>query len=212
MRVFCDVTQLTGISQSVLTYQFDTAPDYSSLLRANTPVSRMMSTYTSRGPGQSYLKVVLAERINNLVALNDLDLEINPLKVYQKMLNEIERRDGSLPADLPRAVTAEQAAENKTVQKIIESRFTMLTDIANSFLTTIIEGLEEIPYGIRWICKQIRSLSKRKYPDAQDHTICTLIGGFFFLRFINPAIISPHMYMLIDSAPGDRPKVTLIYV
>ena len=172
----------------------------------------MMNTYTSRGPGQSYLKVVLAERINNLVALKDLDLEINPLKVYQKMLNEVERRDGTLPADLPRAVTAEQAAENKTVQKIIEPRLTMLTDIANTFLTTIIDGLEETPYGIRWICKQIRSLSKRKYPDAQDHTICTLIGGFFFLRFINPAIISPHLYMLIDSAPGDCPKVTLIYV
>ena len=156
--------------------------------------------------------MVLAERINNLVALKDLDLEINPLKVYQKMLDEIERRDGSLPSDLPRAVTAEQAAENKTVQKIIEPRFTMLTDIATTFLTTIIEGLEETPYGIRWICKQIRSLSKRKYPDAQDHTICTLIGGFFFLRFINPAIISPHLYMLIDSAPGDCPKVTLIYV
>ena len=174
----------------------------------------MMSTYTSRGPGQSYLKTVLAERINNLVALKDLDLEINPLKVYQKMLNDLESHDssGAYAQKLPRAVTAEQAAENKTVQKIIEPRLKMLTDIANSFLTIIIQGLEETPYGIRWICKQIRSLSKRKYPDAQDHTICTLIGGFFFLRFINPAIISPHLYMLIDSAPTESPKTTLIYV
>ena len=67
-----------------------------------------------------------------------------------------------------------------------------------------INGLEETPYGIRWICKQIRSLSKRKYPDAQDHTICTLIGGFFFLRFINPAIVTPRSYMLIEQNPGDN--------
>ena len=172
----------------------------------------MMTTYTRRGPGQSYLKVVLAERINSLIELKDLDLEINPLKVYEKMVAEIEESQGSLPPNLPKGVTAEQAAENETVQQIIAPRLTMLMEIANSFLTTIIEGLEETPYGIRWICKQIRSLSKRKYPDAQDQTICTLIGGFFFLRFINPAIVTPRSYMLIDATPAENPKRTLTYI
>ncbi|XTI88092.1 Rho GTPase activation protein [Cenococcum geophilum] len=203
---------LLTMFQSVLTYQFDNTPDYSSLLRANTPVSRMMTTYTRRGPGQSYLKVVLAERINSLIELKDLDLEINPLKVYEKIVAEIEESQGSLPPTLPKGVTAEQAAENETVQQIIAPRLTMLMEIANSFLTTIIEGLEETPYGIRWICKQIRSLSKRKYPDAQDQTICTLIGGFFFLRFINPAIVTPRSYMLIDATPAENPKRTLTYI
>jgi Ras GTPase-activating-like protein IQGAP2/3 len=197
--------------QSVLTYQFDNTPDYSSLLRANTPVSRMMTTYTRRGPGQSYLKVVLQDRINSLIELKDLDLEINPLKVYEKMIVELEDQ-GKLPADLPRAVTAEQATENERVQQIIAPRVTMLMEIANNFLTTIIKGLEETPYGIRWICKQIRSLSRRKYPDAQDQTICTLIGGFFFLRFINPAIVTPRSYMLIDATPAENPKRTLTYI
>jgi Ras GTPase-activating-like protein IQGAP2/3 len=117
--------------QSVLTYQFDNTPDYSSLLRANTPVSRMMTTYTRRGPGQSYLKVVLQDRINSLIELKDLDLEINPLKVYEKMITELEDQ-GKLPADLPRAVTAEQATENERVQQIIAPRVTMLMASAGS--------------------------------------------------------------------------------
>jgi Ras GTPase-activating-like protein IQGAP2/3 len=157
------------------------------------------------------LKVVLAERINSLVAVNDLDLEVNPLKVYDKMIRDLEL-NGALPPGLPRSVTAEQAAENPDVQRIIDPRIRTLTDIGNSFLDTIISGLEETPYGIRWICKQIRSLSKRKYPDAQDHTICTLIGGFFFLRFINPAIVTPRSYMLIETNPGEHPRRTLTYV
>lgn len=41
----------------------------------------MMTTYTRRGPGQSYLKSVLADRINSLIEHKDLNLEINPLKV-----------------------------------------------------------------------------------------------------------------------------------
>ena len=61
--------------------QFETSTEFGSLLRANTPVSRMMTTYTRRGPGQAYLKSVLSEKINSLVEHKDLNLEINPLKV-----------------------------------------------------------------------------------------------------------------------------------
>ncbi|KAJ5683923.1 GTPase-activating protein [Penicillium maclennaniae] len=203
---------LLTMFQSVLTYQFDNTPEYSSLLRQNTPVSRMMTTYTRRGPGQSYLKQVLADRINSLIELRDVDLEINPLKVYESMVKQIEEETGSLPDYLARSVTAEDAEANEQVQAIIAPRLKMLTDIANGFLTTIIESVDETPYGIRWICKQIRSLSRRKYPDAQDQTICTLIGGFFFLRFINPAIVTPRSYMLIDATPTDKPRRTLTLI
>lgn len=203
---------LLTMFQSVLTYQFDNTPEYSSLLRQNTPVSRMMTTYTRRGPGQSYLKQVLADQVNSLIELRDVDLEINPLKVYESMVKQIEEDTGSLPSYLQKSVTAEVAAENEQVQAIIAPRLKMLTDIANTFLNTIIEGLEETPYGIRWICKQIRSLSRRKYPDAQDQTICTLIGGFFFLRFINPAIVTPRSYMLIEATPSDKPRRTLTLI
>lgn len=203
---------LLTMFQSVLTYQFDSTPDYSSLLRANTPVSRMMTTYTRRGPGQSYLKVVLQGKINSLIELKDVNLEINPLKVYASMVEQIEIETGEIPPHLPKGVTAEQAAENMQVQEIIAPRLKMLMEIATSFLETIIKGLDETPYGIRWICKQIRSLSKRKYPDAQDQVICTLIGGFFFLRFINPAIVTPRSYMLIDGTPAEHPRRTLTLV
>jgi Ras GTPase-activating-like protein IQGAP2/3 len=151
---------LLTMFQSVLSAQFETATEFGSLLRANTPVSRMMTTYTRRGPGQSYLKSVLAERINSLIEHKDLNLEINPVKVYEQMINQIEEETGSLPANLPRGVPPEVAAENIDVQTIIAPRLTMLMEIANSFLVTIIESMESVPYGIRWICKQIRSLTR----------------------------------------------------
>ncbi|KAG5221785.1 glyceraldehyde-3-phosphate dehydrogenase [Salix suchowensis] len=151
---------LLTMFQSVLSAQFETATEFGSLLRANTPVSRMMTTYTRRGPGQSYLKSVLAERINSLIEHKDLNLEINPVKVYEQMVNQIEEDTGSLPPNLPRGVAPEIAAENPDVQAIIAPRLTMLMEIANSFLLTIIESMESVPYGIRWICKQIRSLTR----------------------------------------------------
>jgi len=145
------------------------------------------------------------------------------------MINQIEEETGSLPPNLPRGVAPEVAAENLDVQAIIAPRLTMLMEIANSFLVTIIESMETVPYGIRWICKQIRSLTRvrvtvvflsllcsvlqqRKYPDATDYAICSLIGGFFFLRFINPAIVTPQAYMLVEGVPAKHPRRTLTLV
>lgn len=76
------------------------------------------------------------------------------------MINQIEEETGSLPDNLPRGVAPEEAAANVDVQAIIAPRLTMLMEIANSFLLTIIDSLESVPYGIRWICKQIRSLTR----------------------------------------------------
>ena len=55
---------------------------------------------------------------------------------------------------------------------------------------------------------------QRKYPEATDYAICSLIGGFFFLRFINPAIVTPQAYMLIDSLPtsAKHPRRTLTLI
>lgn len=85
-------------------------------------------------------------------------------------------------------------------------------NVADSFLTTIINSLDQVPYGIRWICKQIRSLTKRKYPDASEYAISSLIGGFFFLRFVNPAIVTPQAYMLVEGIPSTNPRTTLTLV
>jgi hypothetical protein len=81
-------------------------------------------------------------------------------QVYEQMITQIEEETGTLPEELPRGVGAEAAAANSDVQGIIAPRLNVLMEIANSFLSTIIETLESVPYGIRWICKQIRSLTK----------------------------------------------------
>ncbi|KAI8890682.1 putative ras GTPase-activating protein sar1 [Backusella circina FSU 941] len=207
-----DENLLLTMFQRVLAAQFEATEDFGSLLRANTPVSRMLTTYTRRGPGQSYLKAVLSDKINELIEHKNLNLQINPLKAYEEIVQQLEREKGELPADFPRSVTPEVAESNPQVQALIKPRIETLVNIANQFLTTIINSLDQIPYGIRWICKQIRSLTKRKYPDASESAISSLIGGFFFLRFLNPAIVTPQAYMLIESFPDSHSRTILTLI
>ena len=61
------------------------------------------------------------------------------------MITQIEDDTGTLPPSLPRGVAPEVAAENADVQAIIVPRLTMLMEIANTFLTTIIESMETVP-------------------------------------------------------------------
>ena len=195
---------LLTMFQSVLSAQFECATDYGSLLRTNTPVSRMMSTYTRRGPGQSYLKRVLSPRINEVVAMHDTDLETNPQRIYEQLCAEGRCERANLP---PEEVTA-----LPEVQVVLRPRAEALCRIAGGFLDTVVGSLPLIPYGIRWICKQIRGLTRRKYPQLPDAALCSLIGAFFFLRFVNPAVVTPQACMLVDEAPSLNPRRTLTLV
>ena len=91
-------------------------------------------------------------------------------QVYEQMIQQIEEDTGSLPPSLPRGVPPETAAANSDVQAIIVPRLTMLMEIANTFLSTIIDSMETVPYGIRWICKQIRSLTRVRSKHQKDRT------------------------------------------
>jgi Ras GTPase-activating-like protein IQGAP2/3 len=197
---------LLTMFQAVLAHQFDTTKEFSSLLRANTPVSRMMTTYTRRGPGQSYLRSALSESLNSIIEQKDLNLEINPLKVYDELLDPTDD-----PFNRP-SVTADEASKHPKVLELIRPRHVKINQLATDLLNTIIDSIQMVPYGIRWICKQIRQLTKRKYPEASDAAVCSLIGAFFFLRFVNPAIVTPQAYMLVDKLPSDNSRRVLTLI
>ncbi|KAJ7384204.1 hypothetical protein OS493_022832 [Desmophyllum pertusum] len=84
--------------------------------------------------------------------------------------------------------------------------------MASEFVAAITNSLFQVPYGIRWLCSTIVCLVKEKYPNVCDTNITSLIGGFFLLRFLNPAIVTPHAYMLVSKPPSQcaRRNLTLI--
>ncbi|VVT56078.1 uncharacterized protein SAPINGB_P004789 [Magnusiomyces paraingens] len=198
---------LLSMFQAVLAHQFENATEFSSLLRANTPVSRMMTTYTRRPPGQAYLRSCLSNNLNKIIDQKDLNLEINPLKVYDELMDNNEDPFTSRPH-----ITPDDAFKNPQVQAFIKPRLIELDNLANDLLNTLILSLDSVPYGIRWICKQIRLLTRRKYPTASETAVCSLIGAFFFLRFVNPAIVTPQAYMLVDKFPSDNSRRILTLI
>ncbi|CAO3610790.1 unnamed protein product [Mucor fragilis] len=185
---------LLTMFQNVLAAQFEAATEFGSLLRANTPVSRMLTTYTRRGPGQSYLKSVLSKRINELIDQKDLNLQINPLKVYDEVI-AAKSREGTLPPGFLKSVTPEIAAENSEVQAIIKPR---------------LFGDDSIRHSLDLQANQIPHQAQIPASNRKRHILTD--RRLLLLRFINPAIVTPQAYMLIDSYPGPNPRTTLTLI
>lgn len=191
---------LLTMFQSVLSTQFKVTSDFSSLLRSNTSISRLMSTFSRRGPGQSYLKRLLAGHIQRVTTL-DTDLEINPMKIYERMVAKGQIAEG---------IPMEKLLVNPLVQEHIKSHVDILLELCNTLLGDIFVCIDHVPYGIRWICKQIRGLARRRDPTVTDSILCSLVGTFFFLRFVNPAIVAPESNLIAATAPQPHIRRTLV--
>lgn len=85
-----------------------------------------------------------------------------------------------------------QAEANPRVQQLIQKHIPILQEYVLVILKQLKECINEVPFGIRWLCKATRALVQEKFPEAEAETINAFVGGFFFLRYINPVIVTPH--------------------
>ena len=48
-----------------------------------------------------------------------------------------------------------------------------------------------IRYGMRWICQQLVLLGGRRFAEADRTKLLSLVGGYIYLRFFNPVVVTP---------------------
>ncbi|KAL6051145.1 Ras GTPase activating protein ira2 [Balamuthia mandrillaris] len=92
----------------------------------------------------------------------------------------------SLEIDPDRVMNAEKLQLKQNTQT--------LNDVVLMFLDKITGSLSQCPPTFRYICSQLRAKVIQKFPEHKY----TVIGGFFFLRFICPAIVAPDRYNIVD--------------
>lgn len=94
-----------------------------------------------------------------------------------------------------------------TPDEIDQNTINLLSSCEKIF-NTIISSKDLLPPEIRRICKELRDRVKEKFPNA----VHTCVGGFLFLRFITPSIVSPEGFQLVDveiSVEKRRPLILI---
>ncbi|XP_064394192.1 uncharacterized protein LOC135341540 isoform X2 [Halichondria panicea] len=196
---------LLSMFEHALTFEVQEATEINSLMRANTAITRMMTQYCRRGPGQEFVKSSLGETIKKLVNY-DGSMEIDPLKIYQEMIENEEVK----PSEANNLY--QDAEAHPKVQELIQKHIPILQEYVLFILKRLKEIINEVPFGIRWLCKATRALVQEKFPEAEVDTINAFVGGFFFLRYINPVIVTPHAYRLIQNPPPKQARRNLTLV
>merc|ERR1712137_327040 len=165
--------------------------------QAETFLPKMINSYNKRKQGVEYLRTTLEPLLKEFTKISQ-SLELNPLQVYQTMINEHEIATGDR-SPLPRGVSAEEAAENPEVKNIINERLAQLEEVCQRFVDGIIKSLDQLPYGLRWLMKQLRELCLKALPDTTDDDISKVTVYFVYYRFINLAIVTPDAYNIADN-------------
>ena len=93
----------------------------------------------------------------------------------------------------------------------LEENLENLTFVVSKLWEIIQSSINSVPISLKIIYRKISKMSRKKFADVEN-AHHSAIAGFFFLRFICPAILSPKLFGLIQSHPtsGTERKLTLV--
>ncbi|PVU87392.1 hypothetical protein BB560_006497, partial [Smittium megazygosporum] len=94
-----------------------------------------------------------------------------------------------------------------------QNLYLSLLQIVASLLNRIESSIDSFPTGLREISCAIKDAASQRFPSLSEKSICSLVGGFFFLRLINPAIMIPEKIFTDSTASkfsSSRKLLTLV--
>jgi len=160
--------------------------DLSGFLENNTVITKVIVTYCRREQGQEYLASILSDLIQETVNQSSQEIiEISPVRLHMLMTGKNASSD-------------EEALQNAEVKRKVQEHISKLLQLADNFLNRIVSTVEQLPYGLKWICKKISEISTAKFPGAKREAVQRVIGYFVYYRFINPAIITPENFGIVS--------------
>eukprot|EP00656_Telonema_subtile_P046328 TRINITY_DN5272_c0_g1_i1.p1 TRINITY_DN5272_c0_g1~~TRINITY_DN5272_c0_g1_i1.p1 ORF type:complete len:1086 (+),score=432.55 TRINITY_DN5272_c0_g1_i1:162-3419(+) len=184
--------------------EFKKADRIQIVLGGSSSIVQTMNAYMRRASNTEKLVAILGPPMSNIVG-NTSPFELNPIKVYI----EVCGIKNIIPDS---AATPMQVLRDKDVIERLTLRTQMLRDFTKTFLDAIINSLEEIPYGVRWLCKQIHTQAGLCFESAEYGTKMSLVGSLLFMHWVNPAICFPESVKLVDQEvdPDLRQHLVLV--
>lgn len=127
-----------------------------------------------------------------------MDLETDPVNIYHKSINLEESRTGR-PSARKHTASSQEALADAEVRDTFIQHLKRLREVTERFLTAIISTLEEMPYGVRFIAKELKQSLEGNFPEEPKQNIVKIIGNFIYYRYLNPAIIAPEQYDVVET-------------
>uniref|UniRef100_A0A3Q3JBN9 IQ motif containing GTPase activating protein 2 n=1 Tax=Monopterus albus TaxID=43700 RepID=A0A3Q3JBN9_MONAL len=173
------------------------------IVTGNPTVIKMVVSFNRGARGHNTLRQLLAPVVKDIIEDKNISINTNPVDVYKAWVNQLETATGEA-SKLPYEVTPEQAISHEEVRHRLEASSQALRSATDKVLNSIVSSLDNIPYGMRYIAKVLKSSLHEKFPDASEDELMKIVGNLLYYRYMNPAIVAPDGFDIIDMSAGGQ--------
>uniref|UniRef100_A0A3B5MDU2 IQ motif containing GTPase activating protein 2 n=1 Tax=Xiphophorus couchianus TaxID=32473 RepID=A0A3B5MDU2_9TELE len=173
------------------------------IVTGNPTVIKMVVSFNRGARGHNTLRQLLAPVVKEIIDDKSLGINTNPVDVYKAWVNQLETVTGEA-SKLPYEVTPEQAMSHKEVRNRLQASSVALRSATDKMLNSIVSSLDNIPYGMRYIAKVLKNSLHEKFPEASEDELLKIVGNLLYYRYMNPAIVAPDGFDIIDMSAGGQ--------
>ncbi|XP_001364413.1 ras GTPase-activating-like protein IQGAP1 isoform X1 [Monodelphis domestica] len=173
------------------------------IVTGNPTVIKMVVSFNRGARGQNALRQILAPVVKEIMDDKSLNIKTDPVDIYKSWVNQMESQTGEA-SKLPYDVTPEQALSHEEVKTRLDSSIRNMRAVTDKFLSAIVGSVDKIPYGMRFIAKVLKDSLHEKFPDAGEDELLKIIGNLLYYRYMNPAIVAPDAFDIIDLSAGGQ--------
>lgn len=173
----------------------------SSFIRGNYIWWRLVFALSRGSKERKQLRDLLTKPIEKIADHTDLDLESDPSAIYRTCINKEELRTGKLSQRNPNLPVDEAIQDPETRQAFI-TNLQNLREYADDILLALEEGINILPYHIRFIAREVYRFSKTRFPQELEDKRLSLVGHVIFGNYMCPAIVAADSYGIVRSALG----------
>lgn len=187
----------------------------SAILHENPVLRNMLRHYLKKRNQRKYMKLIFKSGLRDIIHNQDLikTLKLDPKQIYFELKKNSQnpgrvsvtssnkekrglfRRESkkfeSEEKIVQEEISTEDAMHNEEVYKVLVDRSSQLAAHCKGLLQGIYENVETMPFGLRWICKQMIILIQEIFPNVTEDDKHTLLGNFFFTLWWIPALFDP---------------------
>ncbi|KAF9941677.1 hypothetical protein BGZ67_004251 [Mortierella alpina] len=188
--------------------EVDQILNVSDFMRGNFMFVKMVMIYVRGAKERRYLRDLLGPLVRQVLEDDFLDLESDPLMIYKASINNEELRTGR-PSERPLHIDHTEALNDPETRTTFIRHLQELRLRTEMFLDAILESLPRMPYGIRYIAKEVGNALRSKFPQESEDNISKAVGNLIYYRYLNPAIVAPEGFDVIEGVVNPMQRKNL---
>ena len=186
--------------------EIDNCASIQDYLRGNFFWAKLFGAYIKSPRDRKYMRDLLSPIIkDNIIDNSELDLESDPMQIYLSAIENEQLRTGrrsQRSPDIPR----EQAIRDPETKRTFITHLQDLRDIADQFFAALEDGLQRMPFGVRYTAQQMFQNLVSRFQHEEQGYILQIVGHWVWKAYLQPALSEPEKFGVIDRGLSQEHK------